>query len=111
VLRTLRKLQTLKQIWNEYNELVFGGKLEYVPIMLTRAKKYYGYYGVTDSSQKASMYISGHWNKPIEELRATLLHEMVHQFLHQSGEPDWHGHAEPFLREQARIRDLTGLEI
>jgi len=105
------KQRTLELMWSELNKTFFGGSLNEIPIRLTRSKQLYGYFTHTTNSGKPVIRISGYLNKTEEEFRDTLLHEMIHQAIHQYGLRDDEDHGAIFHQIAERIgvkRDYHG---
>jgi hypothetical protein len=99
--------------WREYNARYFGNRLKPLPIFLTRSTPYGHMVGWTCCAQEVTHIALADPSKG-EILVAdcnTLLHEMVHQLLHERGEN--HKHAgEPWRREIMRLTlQITGKEI
>lgn|SRR6185312_11622332 len=97
------KQATLERMWEELNDRFFDGSLNEIPIRLTRSKRLYGYFMPTTNSGKAVIRISGHLNKTEEDFQDTLLHEMVHQAIHQFGLKDDADHGTVFHQIASRI--------
>lgn len=86
----------------EYNAGRFGGGLAAVPIAVSRRmRSRLGYYRLATKTLPAMIMISrGHLRRHgWEEVFQTLLHEMVHQWQAESGQPVDHG---PQFRAKAR---------
>jgi hypothetical protein len=86
----------------EYNASRFGGTLGTVPIAVSgRMRSRLGYYRLASKTLPAMIMISrGHLRRHgWEEVFQTLLHEMVHQWQAESGQPVDHG---PQFRAKAR---------
>lgn len=97
------KIRTLQKMWTRLNLRFFDGSLNEIPIRLTRSKRLYGYFMPTTNSGKAVIRISGHLNKTEEDFQDTLLHEMVHQAIHQFGLKDDADHGTVFHQIASRI--------
>jgi hypothetical protein len=101
------------ECWEEYNRLYFGGRLKPLPVFLTPAMPYGRLLGWTCCGG-AVTHIALAAPKDGEVLvadRGVLLHEMVHQLLHESGEGTGHG-GEGWRREVMRLhKRLTGKEV
>lgn len=97
------KVNNLLKLWNDYNEKYFGGILHPVPIRITRARSYYGYFSVTESSGVGRLCISAKLHSSPELLHDTLLHEMVHQWLYESGSRAWDKHGDEFVRMAQKL--------
>lgn len=97
------KIATLKRMWKDFNEKYFQGYLNEIPIRLTRSKRLYGYFEPTTNSRQAVIRISGHLNRSEEEFRDTLLHEMVHQAMHQFRLKDDGDHGTVFHQIASKI--------
>ncbi|MFI5249275.1 MAG: SprT-like domain-containing protein [Gemmatimonadales bacterium] len=86
----------------EYNAARFGGALGALPIAVSRRmRSRLGYYRLANKTLPAMIMISrGHLRRHgWEEVFQTLLHEMVHQWQAESGQPVDHG---PQFRAKAR---------
>jgi SprT-like family len=86
----------------EYNAARFGGALRALPIALSRRmRSRLGYYRLASKRLPAMIMISrGHLRRHgWKEVFQTLLHEMVHQWQAESGQPVDHG---PQFRAKAR---------
>lgn len=105
------KVKTLKILWENLNLKYFNGSLKDVPIRITRARRYYGYYSVTDSSESARICISARLHGNSELLQDTMLHEMVHQYLQETGVANWADHGTEFCEIATRLGVRTdGIE-
>lgn len=96
-------INQVKHLWNKYNVEYFGGALSEPTIRIVRATRYYGDFVVTESSGRPTLRLSNRLNNSPEQLRDTLLHEMVHQYLWELGLPNWDDHGEAFKNEAGRI--------
>jgi hypothetical protein len=99
--------------WVEFNQVYFGGRLKPLPVFLTPATPYGRLVGWT-CCQDAVTHIALARPRQGDILvadKSTLLHEMVHQSLHESGENICHA-GEPWCREIMRLhKQITGKEI
>jgi hypothetical protein len=102
--------------WAEYNRLYFGGRLRPLPIFLTPSAPYGKRIGWTccgGAVTHIALCAPRHGTVLVAD-RCTLLHEMIHQCLHEGGEfpcPDG-PHSGPWCREIMRLhRQITGKEI
>jgi hypothetical protein len=101
------------QAWADFNNVYFGRRLKPLPIFLTPATPY---------GKRVAWTCCG---GPVTHIalcapkrgtvlvadRDTLLHEMIHQFLHEAGEDTKHA-GEPWCREVMRLhKQITGKEI
>jgi hypothetical protein len=101
------KLSHVKELFHQFNKQYFGNALSEPCIRLTRATKTHGYFSVTESSRAPLLRISSRINNDPRVLRDTLLHEMVHQYLWETGIHGWETHGEAFINEAARIGICT----
>lgn len=96
------KLATLREMYDSFNLRFFRGVLTRPVLRITKAKGYYGKFLHPRGKSGAStaIYVSGTLNKTEAEFEDTLLHEMIHQYLYDTGviEQDDHG---PIFREHA----------
>ncbi|MDE2097345.1 MAG: SprT-like domain-containing protein [Patescibacteria group bacterium] len=97
------KIRTLQKMWKELNLRFFDGSLDEIPIRLTKSRRLYGYFMPTTNSGKAVIRISGHLHKSEDEFKDTLLHEMVHQAIHQFRLKDDGDHGTIFHQIASRI--------
>jgi len=95
----------LALLFQQYNAAYFDGELHPVPILLVPVAPYGHWIGLTRQS-----FIYLVWKLDEHAERATLLHEMVHAWLHQRGENPKHAGA-PWCREIMRISRLLGHTI
>lgn len=75
----------MKRRHQEYNQLYFGGKLTMPKFKFLNSGNCYGRYhcGSRDGSDPSVIYISKHMNDNENELRETLIHEMIHQYVYE----------------------------
>jgi len=105
------KVAALQSLWETLNVKHFHGKLKEIPIRITRARRYYGYYSVTESSEAARICISARLHGNPELLQDTMLHEMVHQYLQETGVQNWESHGPEFLEVANKLGVITdGIE-
>ncbi len=99
----------LRYWWRRFNDEVFGGVLLSCDLRVTSCAAH-GAVGLMWPlpQLRARIDITPEPNIKAEIL-ATLLHEMVHQYQHQHGEPLTHGEA--FTRWRDPILGMTGLQI
>jgi hypothetical protein len=99
--------------WRAYNAEYFGGRLKPLPIYLTQTSPYGHWIGVTcyaEAVTHIALTVPSIGRVLVAD-RGTLLHEMVHQFLYESGENPNHN-GEPWRREVMRLHQrLTGTEV
>ncbi len=109
----------LKQKFDEFNTLCFGGKLAPLPIKLSDAKTYMG-----NVSYRKRRKINGQWeyydftmriNTRIdtseEELEDTLLHEMIHYYLYANHIDDGKPHGPHFRQMMQTLNERYGRHI
>lgn len=92
----MTRAKKLFVIWTELNEKHFGGRLEPVPIRVTRSRRTYGYFNAPNNGGQPSIRISTVLADTAELVRDTMAHEMIHQALYVAGAEDWDQHAEAF---------------
>lgn len=100
------------RLWCSFNDQLFGGKLSPVPIYQPTASPWghwIGLYSGNDRNESLSIQIVR--GKTREQKIAILLHEMVHQRLHETGDnPDHNSPA--WCREIMRLtREIWATEI
>ena len=101
---------TLMQTWfNEFNNLVFDGKLPLVKISFNNTYRQLGqfYWG---NGRGIGIKISAYYDAPVDDLRNTVLHEMCHLYCYWRG---WihEGHRGHWLQIAEYATRKTGLEI
>ena len=91
----------------EYNARYFGGRLRQIPIRVSRRmRSRLGHYTAGSGSGAAEIAISRHHviRHGADEALHTLLHEMIHQWQDETGQPIDHGRA---FRSKARELGIT----
>jgi hypothetical protein len=99
--------------WVEFNRLYFGGRLLPLPIFLTPVMPYGRMIGWTCCGGAVThIALAAPRNgRFLVADKNTLLHEMLHQFLHESKEDPKHAGA-PWCREIMRLtKQITGKNI
>lgn len=102
----------LKMKFNEYNELYFDGILPPCKISVHKAKGYFGSYNILSGNKpRISIAEYVYWTE--EELKLTLIHEMVHHYVCFIDKPKHfvlpHGYL--FRRECRKLKNKYGLDI
>jgi predicted SprT family Zn-dependent metalloprotease len=83
----------LKERHTLYNEKYFNGKLKPVGFSLRRSYKYFGLY----MPSKSTIAISVLFDRSDKEIDNTLIHEMIHQYIWESGIKDSGKHGRKWL--------------
>lgn len=93
IVKTSRLAGQLEKLYNKLNADFFGGALESPVITIQSSKNSYGHYTVFNAwsvkgrGRREINIAAGTLDRPIENVTATLLHEMCHQYnaeiLHQ----------------------------
>jgi hypothetical protein len=103
--------------WEEFNDCFFGGALKPVPLVITNTQPFgkrlaFCSYGSNRTIGRTITLNIPKDHKVLVADNATLLHEMVHQFLFERGEYAAHNGA-PWRREIMRLTPLLpgGREI
>jgi hypothetical protein len=99
--------------WRDFNRAHFGGRLRPLPIFLTPSTPYGNRLGWTCCREKVThiALAAPSQGKVLVADRGVLLHEMIHQLLHETGECIRHA-GEPWCREIMRLhRMITGSPI
>lgn len=97
------KLQQVRLLWKQLNLDYFGGKLKEIPLLITRARSYWGKYVYHEATKSTSIHLSGYKNWTLKEYYDSLLHEMVHQYLREClGDPREDDHGPIFEREATK---------
>jgi hypothetical protein len=100
-------LQTLSTRW------YFAGKLKPLPVFLTQVSPYGHWFGLTCCRREVThiALTAPKQGNLLVANRGTLLHEMLHQFLHEKGDDTKHD-GEPWRGEIMRLtREITGREV
>lgn len=102
----------LYQWFKEYNHLIFYGELSLVPITLNNTRRQLGqfYYGKGSDGRGKGIKISTYYDRPEDEYRNTLVHEMCHLWCYKKG---WIGehHGKHWKAIAERASRITGLPI
>lgn len=86
IVKTSRLAGQLEKLYNKLNADFFGGALEPPVITIQSSKTSYGHYTVFNAwsvkgqGRREINIAAGTLDRPIENVTATLLHEMCHQF-------------------------------
>lgn len=99
----MTRTQRLQKIWEAHNRQWFDGKLTPVPIRITRSRRTYGYFNGPDTGGRPSIRVSTVLADTYQLVADTILHEMVHQYLHAEGWPDWDKHDPVFQTHHIRV--------
>jgi hypothetical protein len=106
-------LATVRWMWQEFNDLVFEGKLLEPTFRITRARGYWAKCHCPDTSPvpKVSIYISGHKHRGDTDgaLGDSLIHEMIHQWQFENGIRHDDNHDKTFLQWLPVIQEKTGI--
>jgi hypothetical protein len=105
---------TIVDQWDVFNRVYYGGALRPIPIFITQSQpfgKRIAYCtGSSDGARHIALNLPTNHAKLVAD-NSTLLHERLHQYLHERGEESKHT-GEPWRREIMRItRLITGKEI
>ena len=103
---------TIVDQWNVFNRVYYDGALRPIPIFITQSQpgKRIAYCTGGNGPRHIALNIPNNHTKLVAD-NCTLLHEMLHQYLHERGECAKHSD-EPWRREIMRItRLITGNEI
>ena len=104
---------TIVDQWNVFNRVYYYGALRPIPIFITQSQpfgKRIAYCTGGNGPRHIALNIPNNHTKLVAD-NCTLLHEMLHQYLHERGECAKHSD-EPWRREIMRItRLITGNEI
>jgi hypothetical protein len=100
--------------WCEYNQTYFGNELRPIPLVLTQTQPYGHKIGSCSGAGNIARIIQLNVPRETTWLLAdnnTLLHEMLHQLLHERGEDAKHA-GDGWRREIMRLtKQITGKEI
>ena len=115
----------IKNNYEKYNKLYFGGVLPDIEFKISRSKKTWGYAAyeynlVSNKVTPLSITISNYFESPEDVKLTTLLHEMIHiydytinpmHFVNRGKRVKYDSHGDWFKAEAARIYKLSGLDI
>jgi len=96
-------------LWNRYNRDYFDGALEPTPVLYVPASPWGAWVGCFIRDRNVYLMYPGK-KRSWGYVRGVLLHEMVHQFLHQSGKSTAHA-SEDWCREIMRLSKMFGKNI
>lgn len=104
--------ETIVDLWKAYNQKYFWGKLKPVPVLFVPTSPYGHWIGIcVGANRKKSALIYLKDAEPWEGIRCTLLHEMIHQYLFESGRNSSHA-SQDWCNEIMRIsREGFGVEF
>ena len=103
----------LADLWQVFNDRLWGGRLEPCPIWLPRCTTYGRWIGLCtgDPATRRTLHLQVKYQLRPATRAAVLLHEQVHQALIETGQCSKHN-AWPWCHEVMRItRELWGVEI
>ncbi|MBO4671049.1 MAG: SprT-like domain-containing protein [Bacteroidales bacterium] len=105
--------------FDEFNSLIFGGKLPKIPLALSNAATYVGQ--CTFKTRKKpfrapehydfKLRISTRFDLPQSELEDTIIHEMIHYYIRLNGIKDSSAHGTVFRRMMNDINSRFGRHI
>lgn len=109
----------IEEKYDEYNLLMFDGKLERVPVELSNSASYVGqctfrtkkFAGITVGRYDLRLKISTRHDLPEEEIQDTIIHEMIHCYIWQQRIKDTSTHGKVFRSMMARINRDFGRHI
>jgi hypothetical protein len=101
---------SLVDLWTLYNALFFGDELRPILITRTRVFRYGACIGMTTVCDGRHIQVKAFKPEIDAQQRAILLHEMLHQSLHQRGLSPKHAQ-EPWCAEVRRISALLGKPV
>jgi len=103
--------EQLADLWAAFNRLLWGGKLEPVPLWMPTCTSWGRWIGLYTHNHSRSLSIQVKWQLAAEARAGVLLHEMVHQALAEAGKCTRHN-AAPWCDEIMRIsHELWGVRI
>lgn len=99
-------------LWRKFNEAYWGGQLEPVPIWFPQASPYGHWVGLCSGNRQGqTQHIQLLRGKPDDFLAHVLLHEMIHQYLFETGQNPAHN-AQPWCEEVMRLtKQIWGKDI
>jgi hypothetical protein len=99
--------RSVARYWKKYNEQYFEDRLQPLPMFLTPVTPYGRFVGWTCTMQDIThiCLCAPSIGTILVADKGVLLHEMVHQFLHDNGEYSKHN-GEPWRREIMRLNKL-----
>lgn len=95
---TAKTYEVLDNAYNFFNKELFGGTLPHCLITLQRHKKAYGYFcfesfGNKDNKKTDEIALNpGHFQRPVDEIISTLVHEMAHLWQYHEGKHSRNGY-------------------
>lgn len=112
-------IEFLSRKYREFNDLCFGGTLPEVPLRISRSRRTLGclkyrrsrrLFG-KDRLTDFSIWISNCLDLSQDVIEDTLIHEMIHLYIHSNGLRDTSAHGELFRKWMRRINTLHGRHI
>lgn len=105
--------------FDHYNRLMFGGRLPRIPVKLTEARTYLGQcvsriVTDTDGTRRHTEFelrISTRLDLPQATVDDTLIHEMIHYFIHYNGLSDTSAHGPIFHSIMQSINTIHGRRL
>lgn len=110
----------VRQSFDRFNTLIFGGGLPPLPIRISRGtrflgkleyKRRYGLFGKVTGRYDFLMRISAAKDMSPEELDDVIIHEMIHYSIALSGEEDTSVHGKLFRSRMAEINAKYGRHV
>ncbi|MCM1051563.1 MAG: SprT-like domain-containing protein [Paenibacillus sp.] len=112
-------IEYIQERFDRYNSLMFGGRLPRIPVKISDAKSYLGQCvsrvaTLPDGRKEHSGFelrISTRLDLPAETVDDTIIHEMIHYFIHYNGLPDTSAHGPIFRSIMHGINARYGRHI
>lgn len=109
----------IEKKFGEFNHLIFGDKLPMLPIQLSNARTYLGMLVFRKRRSllgKVEPYdfrlrISTRLDLPETEVEDTIIHEMIHYYIHHNGIKDTSAHGKVFRQLMHEINERFGRHI
>lgn len=109
----------IRSKFDEFNALIFGGKLPQIPVALSNAVSYVGLctFKTRRRAFRAPEYydlklrISTRFDLPEAEVEDTIIHEMIHCYIRLNGIRDTSAHGKVFLQMMNNINARWGRHV
>ena len=98
-------MQELRNFFNEMNEKHFNNIIKVNLVFYSRKSSHCGFYRIGfdyRKGQRIQQISINTFSKSMQDMKQTMLHEMIHAYLHQTGKK--HGHTPVF---KAMMKSLT----
>lgn len=110
-------LKFVKEKFEEFNQLCFGGQLPPIRIRISSARTFMGKFtwrrvrAGMKVTEEYTLVISNNADRPASEIEDTVIHEMIHYYIRYKRLKDTSAHGELFCRMMNEINTRHGRNI